>query len=271
MVERSWRWYLLGDKWDRPQKESHAPTNADKPTANVSKCVPSKSPSCQDGTEKAKHQAAERDFWRKQLCVGRGLNLITFVAAIAAIVGLIFVAKGLSEARRATVEANRAWLTVVNIKFQRGLDAKEGRPVLAGLFQNIGRDPAMDIKTGGGWYPITLIKPLTSPDTFPEIVGGWGALSKSIKDGCWANKPEIGNVIIAPLPSAASSFTIANPNPLPMTQPITIDHTQILVASGCLTYRTFDAVRHTSFCQYWRPSPDSGMEFASCRGGNFAE
>jgi hypothetical protein len=214
------------------------------------------------------HKAAERVYWERQLRVGKWLNRITAGAAVVAIVGLLFVWLGLEETKRATIEANRAWLSPVHFKFERPLEDKDG-PLIQVLFQNIGRDPAMNLKTAAHWEPVNLIKPMPKPEAFPEIVGGWEAMSATIKKDCWNNEPEIGNVAIIPTNNLASSFTASNPSPIPNLDPIVKDHTQILVVKGCMTYTSFEQTRHTSFCHYLRG--EATLEFASCRGGNFSD
>jgi hypothetical protein len=60
--------------------------------------------------ERNQHDAAERVFWRDQIRAAWYLNWITLVAAVIALVTVIILICTLNDARKATIEANRAWV-----------------------------------------------------------------------------------------------------------------------------------------------------------------
>jgi hypothetical protein len=90
------------------------------------------------------------------------------------------------------VASNRAWLSE-RIAFTRTFDASEA-PSLVGLFENLGRFPALDIKATAWWRPIDLAKPLERSDAFPDAPS-WTALDKEIREGCSANSPQLAGSI----------------------------------------------------------------------------
>ena len=166
------------------------------------------------------------------------------------------------------VASNRAWLSE-RIAFTRPFDASEA-PSLVGLFENVGRFPALDIKATAWWRPIDLAKPLERSDAFPDAPS-WTALDKEIREGCSANSPQAGGVYIFPgthVPEGRVAVTA--PNPLPDMQPVR-DRKQVIAIAGCLTYNTFESTHHTGLCRYLTDVISGQWEVATCPGGNFAE
>jgi hypothetical protein len=64
MIERSWRWYLLGDNWDYSQKKKNTAKDCYDPASNMGNAQghPIKAPSGQPTPGDEEHKAAERNF-----------------------------------------------------------------------------------------------------------------------------------------------------------------------------------------------------------------
>jgi hypothetical protein len=86
----------------------------------------------------------ERNFWNRQIKVAELLNLVTFVAAIAAVLGLVFVGRGLQESRYATIASNRAWLAPIGVSVRQPI--KSGAAIRYLIqYKNVGKSPATNM------------------------------------------------------------------------------------------------------------------------------
>ena len=272
MADKSWRWYLLGEKQDRPQEKNNASTDCHKPSPNIGATFghPIDAPISRPLADNEIHEAAERNYWKKQLRISACLNRITALAAIAAVVGLGFVAKGLVETQSATIEANRAWLGIYKTVFEREIDDPKGLAIMV-YVQNSGRAPATDVKTGGTWTVIPLSKKIDKVSELP-VSNLWSVVDEGIKSQCRSVKPLVGGTSIFAFSNDPGMQTeLAAPNPIPDMGPVK-DHSSVIIAPGCLTYISFGQTRHTGFCQFATDVRNpSKWEWLTCPAGNFAE
>jgi len=94
---------------NEPKAGNDPAGNTDEPAANVHSAAgtPHVAPPTDPQTAEEHHRAAERRYWRRQVRVGKWLNAITAIAALAGIIGLVFVYRGLIATRKAADAATR--------------------------------------------------------------------------------------------------------------------------------------------------------------------
>lgn len=181
---------------------------------------------------------------------------LVFVGVYTAITGFIWYAaqkqiNALLESNKishgALVAVNRAWITADSFDFIKPIDTLDGPGVLS-YFRNVGREPALDVKTSLGLVAIPLEKPVSRPRDWPES-SKWAALDKASRAACLGNSPFDGAMAV--FPSAGSEGNLISGPPVSsFDKTANAEGHQLLVAIGCVTYRTFDEVHHTGFCQF---------------------
>ena len=102
--------------------------------------------------ENQHHGSEEVKFWRKQLHAAWWLNYTTLIAALIPI-GTVDVLIGtLIDARKATVEANRAWVAPRSAYLRRAFVLND-HPAFRVTYGNIGREPALNTTT---WWRVSI-------------------------------------------------------------------------------------------------------------------
>jgi hypothetical protein len=135
-------------------------------------------------------------------------------------------------AENSNIYANRAWIGVGRLEFTRGIDSPGG-PVIMVYFQNVGRFPALDIRTGGTWLVMPLAKVIERTDAFPESPM-WQVLDKQVREQCSSVEPFAGGMTSFPISTIEGHYQLSAPTPLPDMQPVK-NRMQVLVAPGCIT------------------------------------
>jgi hypothetical protein len=212
-----------------------------------------------DKRDKAQRQAEDKSkkLWERGSTVG------LWVAAGAAVVAIIST----SIDTQNTIDAsNRGWVGVSRIEFAKGIDAAGG-PKIVVYHQNVGKSPAIDIRTGGTWLATSWSPSVLRSSLLPESKL-WGELDKQIKGQCSGVKPLEGGSAL--FPSATIHSELAAPDKIPDMKPGK-DHNVLIIAPGCVTYRTMNKVRHTSFCQYATDIDGPPNAFVNCPSGNHAD
>jgi len=108
----------------------------------------------QPSTPEEQHHAAEQNYWRRSLRKQRNLNIITFVAAIAGIGGLLILYGTLSSTKEAANAAKqsadaafastRPWI-VFTTGHILPIQAGESTPRFALTLINVGKTPAINL------------------------------------------------------------------------------------------------------------------------------
>jgi hypothetical protein len=223
----------------------------------------SEPPIAPPSSEDEQHRAAERAYWKRQLCISKCLNIITGGAAAAALVGLIFVAIGLVDNRSATIDANRAWIAPYSAE-PIGKD-ESGRIVFEISFANIGKGPAL----GLNWK--------TESDTKPTPSGlDWSLVKFDRNRTCddLVPIPE-GPVTYLAAPGQSPYIRRANSGPKVLFDSIK-DGKSVVYLRGCVAYKTMRIIGHSAFCWVFDPMiPDAVGHINGhanlCESGSFAE
>lgn len=165
------------------------------------------------------------------------------------------------------VAANRAWLAPTHVDFFKPIDDPDG-PSFMGHYQNVGRYPALDVKNSLGWVAIPLTKPVATPRELPESVL-WPGIDQTIRVGCGNSVPDPDGETVFPSTTNENNM-LSGPSTSAGDKSEINAGRQLIVITGCLTYRTFDEVKHTGFCRYASKARTGQWEILSCRVGNFA-
>jgi hypothetical protein len=204
--------------------------------------------------QKARHDAAEAGFWRRQIRAASWLNGITLAAAIIAITTVVVLLLTLRDAREATIEANRAWVAPRSAYLRR-VFALNDHPVFRVTYDNIGKQPALNTET---WWRVNivdadlLVRSLKEPNLAESAFGRNPAC-----DGRTSRK---GGEIIWPSqkPETYSNSYVENPNDPIITQEV-MDRRAAVVVQGCFLYETFNEVHKSAYCFWFRQVPPSYM------------
>jgi hypothetical protein len=204
--------------------------------------------------QKERHNVGEDLFWRRQIRVAWWLNGITLAAAIIAIATMCVLIVTLIDARKATVEANRAWVAPRAAYLRRPFTLND-HPVFRVAYDNIGRQPALNTET---WWRVSivdanlLVRSLKEPSLRVRAFG--------LNPACQGHTPLNGGEIIWPSskPEAYTNAYVENPND-PLIMQEVLDGRAAVVVQGCFLYLTFGEPHHSAFCFWFRQVPPSYM------------
>jgi hypothetical protein len=239
---------------DRENQENASPGNGDDPPTDMKpKRAELQAPITHHHPADKEQQAAERDYWRKQIRLSKWMNGITAAAAITAIFGLYLVYLSI-------VSANRAWLAPENFSFS---DFSPNRNIkISMVSDNVGKEPALNPIFSnmdfGFVYPKNM-KMLAAP----------GELQIPEKDMCATVQTSPGNVIF---PGEKYSYEryITGLDPAKVTD---VDEGRaVFYYRDCVKYKTFGREHKTSFCFYVYPNlMNQSLETVHCPIGNEAD
>jgi hypothetical protein len=216
------------------------------------------------------HHAHEREFWRQQLRVARRLNWITFFAAVGALLTVFVLIGTLLDARRATVEANRAWIAVRTAFFdQLPAPTNPGdRFLVAITFDNPGKGAALNSSRFQEHFWIT--PPAVQPFFIEQ-------LKVSPNNTCSKLANETEPVIGVVWPGAAvGGYTSRGSAPPILADAEFLNQHKLLGYHGCFRYETFGKPHFTAYCFFLDPHTGHAVSdwlWGSCPGKqqNFAD
>jgi hypothetical protein len=221
------------------------------------------SPTTPPPSDDEQHRAAERAFWKRQLCISKGLNWIAGIAAASALVGLIFVGLGLKETRKATIEANRAWIAPYAA-------APIGKTISGSIlfeisFWDAGKEPALGLNwnTDSGtkktppnldWSTVKFDRNVTCDQLFP-IPDGPVAYPAAPEQGPYKRRVDSGKKVL---------FDSIK------------DGESVVYVRGCVVYKTMGIIGRSAFCWIFDPIIPDANGYVSghanlCESGSFAE
>lgn len=142
------------------------------------------------------------------------------------------------DAKRATIEANRAWIAPRSVYLNRPLEM--GKPVSYRLtYDNTGKSPALDINQSDR---ITFVSSSVFADMNQETVE---AAMNTIPE---CNVPTPASGKRAAFPFGEEEYKVIPLVVDPLVNEDVLSGKLAVVIEGCFTYRTFDEVHHTSYC-----------------------
>jgi hypothetical protein len=178
------------------------------------------------------------------------LNYITLIAAIIAIGTVGVLISTLIDARKATVEANRAWVAPRSAYLRRTFVLND-HPVFKVSYDNIGRQPALNTET---WWRVSIVdagllvrslkEPSVAESAFGQNTTCAGHTSRKGAEAIWPS----------PKPETYSNAYVENPDDPIITEEV-MDGRQAVVVQGCFLYETFHEVHHSAYCFWFRQVP----------------
>jgi hypothetical protein len=121
--------------------------------------------------QKQRHDIEESLFWRRQIRVAWWLNAITLIAAVIAVSTMIVLIFTLVDARKATVEANRAWIAPHTALLGREFRLNDHLAFRI-AYDNVGRQPARNENFWSGTKIVdanSLMNSLTDPSLVQSV------------------------------------------------------------------------------------------------------
>jgi hypothetical protein len=208
--------------------------------------------------EEEEHSAAERRFWEGQLGEARKLNWITGAAAAVGLGGLLVLGLQLYEAHTATVEANRAWIAPINAILEGPLIKGQPVPVEV-IYQNTGKEPAIDTNNGGDSGITMPLSPAEADQQ--QLVGPF----RNAESKCVGVKPRGGSPAIFPTGPVQMSIERTV-----LADDAILNGSRTFYVEGCIAYNTMGETHTSSYC-FWlgrHIDPQTKLrQFQTCIGG----
>jgi len=191
------------------------------------------------------------------------------IAITFQVIEMIKVYKPISEQAQATkdnmVADHRAWIGVIGATIdQPAID----KPIHARVtYNNTGRQPAP-----------TYLR--FSPVVFP--IDEWNngkafSALNDVRDKCFSVEDVTGPPNITAFPTAAgggytydATFTDANGNSMVKVDQDVVSGHKVVALIGCMVYRSYDVVRHTSYCGFDLVGKNVSTNLGYCVAGNDA-
>lgn len=203
--------------------------------------------------------AEERTFWRRQVRIAKALNWVTGLGAILSLLTMGILLFTLMDSRKATEEADRAWLAPIDEDMD--VSPKVGEEWSTTVhFRNVGKEPALNFK-----YALDIRAAPGSPERVES-----GEIPLPANFTCGRVTPsQDGTVVYTEHEYSQFRLILMGKQ----DQNAVLSKKATLVSVGCLGYRTFEKSRTAAFCFYLRP-PDppqhSDWHWCLCPRGNTA-
>lgn len=219
-----------------------------------------------------RHRDAEREHWRHQRKTANRLNHITacglviaFISAIGVVGSLLLTSRSLiiakqavDDSRKATIAANRAWVSPINAYFDHWPSRTNDDVGITIILQNTGKEPASDATRSWimQWYGISFDRDIVDKD------------NATFSDDCLKSNQFSGIKDVY--------FPMAQPHQYERIPRDWIDWDFIygikyVVVRSCIAYNTFSSLHHTSVCYYIAPGIMNERSLAACKNGNIAD
>jgi len=162
-------------------------------------------------------------------------------------------------AQQAFIASQRAWLGPNDAKFGEAPVAGQKLDVLITV-HNTGREPARNVDRIMAQFTAT-------PEEEGQGIHNWNSLI--FIDTCRKlPEREAGQVIY---PSTGfGGVTLTYPLPEKMIDEDVVTGKKALFIHGCFVYRTFDEVRHSAFCFFYKKGETTIEHLGFCPRGNYA-
>jgi hypothetical protein len=184
----------------------------------------------------------------------RWLNTITLSAAVVGLATVIVLIFTSIDARRATVEANRAWLAPRTAFLRRPFTLNDHLAFRI-EYDNVGRQPAQDSNMFSRGRPVdanSLVRALSDPKLTESVFGQ--------NPTCSGHTSRKGAEIIWPS-SVGGRYSTKDTDDAnyPMITQRIIDGSDAVVVEGCFLYETFNDVHKSMFCFWFRQMPPDNI------------
>jgi hypothetical protein len=197
------------------------------------------------------------------------LNAITGIAAVIALATMFVLICTLVDVRKATVEANRAWIAPHTAFLRREFKLNDHLAFRI-PYDNVGRRPARSINFFSGAYIVDanlLLRSLSDPSLTERV------FQPNLT--CVGHTIRAGAEIIWPSANNAYSQSSLDDDRYPVITQRVINGDDAVVVLGCFLYETFGEVHQSMFCFWFRQAPPKDTltitePAAICPSGNDA-
>ena len=169
------------------------------------------------------------------------------------------VIKQAEDSERSLILAERAWVGPLDVNSSTVPEVSKPLKVVV-TYANTGRSPATEF--------ISSFKDASySESSSDEIAGANIAVDGFISD-CRHIQTNIGSVVYPT--SGFSSYSLSHTMDQKTVDEAAPDK-RVVVVVGCFVYRSFDMVRHSTFCYFFKSGLTSPQHWNICPGGAYAD
>jgi hypothetical protein len=195
---------------------------------------------------------------------------VDVAGVLIAIVAAMILYCTLEDARKATVEANRAWLAPRTAHLLRIL-VLNAKPEVRLAFDNVGRSPATFSDIRGRLVTARsedVIRATRAPETWKKKFGD--------SDACAGPERSVASPVYWPAATQETySILFGGLKDDPVTTQGMIDGSEAMILYGCLSYETFNHRHMSTFCFYAGQPPWQNLRpeeaWIVCPDGNRAD
>jgi hypothetical protein len=162
--------------------------------------------------------------------------------------------------RESLVAAGRAWVGPRNAKISGAIEAgKPGELVIE--YANTGREPALNFV-----YSIDAFSSTNAEEKNGVTIAKINATLK----GCKAVERLGGGQVIFPS-TGFSSYNLTSKTADEVFDQEMIDGEKTLIVQGCFLYNSFNIIRHSYFCYFYRAKTTKPENLNICANGHYAD
>lgn len=184
----------------------------------------------------------------------------TTLAAIAATKQSEIATRQADSSDKAVIQAQRAWLGTTSAKLEGTLEA--GKPIeVAIAYTNTGREPAINF--------VYSVEPFVSSDDEERRGTSFARISVALGN-CRSAAASSGGQVVFPSTGFNAYTLTVKPADQTLDQEV-IDGKKTLIVQGCFLYRSFDVVRHSYFCYFYRGKVSKPENLSICAAGHYAD
>ncbi len=173
-------------------------------------------------------------------------------------------AKATSEAvevsKESLIVGGRAWVGPHTAKITSPIEI--GKPIeLAIEYANTGREPALDFS-----YTVDTF---LSSEAEEKRGTSLARVSLALNE-CRSREDVSGGQVVFPSTGFSSYNLTITPQQQPVTQEM-IDGEKTLIIQGCFLYKSFNVIRHSYFCYFYRAKISKPESINICTAGHYAD
>jgi len=162
--------------------------------------------------------------------------------------------------RESLIAAGRAWVGPRNAKIMGTIEV--GKPVEFAIeYANTGREPALNFV-----YSVDVF-PSTNADENNNITAA--KINATLK-GCKAVESLGGGQVVFPS-TGFSAYNLTFKTSDEISDQEMIDGEKTLIVQGCFLYKSFNVIRHSYFCYFYRTKTTKPENLSICLAGHYAD
>jgi hypothetical protein len=173
-------------------------------------------------------------------------------------------AKAMNEAvevsKESLIVGGRAWVGPRSAKITSPIEI--GKPIEVAIdYANTGREPALDFS-----YTVDAF---LSSEAEEKRGTSFARVSLALNECRSREDLSSGQVVFPSTGFSAYNLTVSPPQQL--VTPGMIDGEKTLIVQGCFLYKSFNVVRHSYFCYFYRAQISKAESINICTAGHYAD